>query len=48
MKADPGLLEGLNTYQGEITYKAVADSQGRKFKEAASALEELRGFSAQL
>jgi alanine dehydrogenase len=38
MKADPGLLEGLNTYQGNITYKAVADSQGRKFKEAASAL----------
>lgn len=38
MKADPGLLEGLNTYKGEITYKAVADSQGRKFKEAASAL----------
>ena len=37
MKADPGLLEGLNTYKGEITYKAVADSQGRKFKEAASA-----------
>jgi alanine dehydrogenase len=38
MKADLGLLEGLNTYKGEITYKAVADSQGRKFKEAASAL----------
>jgi alanine dehydrogenase len=38
MKADPGLLEGLNTYKGEITYKAVAESQGRKYKEAASAL----------
>jgi alanine dehydrogenase len=38
MKADPGLLEGLNTYKGEITYQAVAESQGRKYKEAASAL----------
>ena len=35
MKADPGLLEGLNTYKGHITYKAVANSQGRPYKEAA-------------
>jgi alanine dehydrogenase len=38
MRADMGLLEGLNTYKGEITYKAVAESQGRNYKEAAAAL----------
>jgi alanine dehydrogenase len=29
---DPGLLLGVNTYQGHITYEAVAESQGRPFK----------------
>ena len=36
MQADPGLLEGLNTYKGQITYKAVAESQGTAYKAAAS------------
>jgi alanine dehydrogenase len=38
MQADPGLLQGLNTYKGHITYKAVADSQGRPYKDAAKLL----------
>ncbi len=38
MKADPGLLEGLNTYKGNITYAAVAESQGKKAKAAANLL----------
>jgi alanine dehydrogenase len=29
--ADPGLAEGVNVYDGKITYKAVADSQGREY-----------------
>jgi alanine dehydrogenase len=28
---DPGLAEGVNVYKGEITYAAVAESQGRKY-----------------
>ena len=28
---DPGLLLGVNTYKGRITYQAVADSQGRPY-----------------
>ncbi len=28
---DPGLAEGVNVYQGAITYKAVAESQSRQF-----------------
>src|SRR5437762_1771456 len=35
--SNKGLAEGLNTYKGEITYKAVADSQGRNYT-ALSAL----------
>jgi len=31
IKADPGLAEGLNTYKGHLTYKAVAENQGREF-----------------
>lgn len=27
-KADPALMKGLNTYKGNLTYKAVADDQG--------------------
>lgn len=34
LKADPGLLEGLNTYRGHVTYAAVAQSQGRPCKDA--------------
>jgi len=29
--SDPGLAEGVNVYQGKITYKAVAESQGREY-----------------
>ena len=28
---DPGLAEGVNVYKGKITYKAVAESQGRDY-----------------
>jgi alanine dehydrogenase len=27
-----GLLDGVNTYNGHVTYKAVAESQGREFR----------------
>ena len=29
----PAICEGVNTYQGHVTYPAVAESQGRDFKE---------------
>jgi alanine dehydrogenase len=29
--ADAGLAEGVNVYGGNITYKAVAESQGREY-----------------
>src|ERR1700677_879331 len=32
IKADPGMCEGVNTYAGELTYKAVAQSLGREWK----------------
>ncbi|HWZ11937.1 MAG TPA: alanine dehydrogenase [Acidobacteriaceae bacterium] len=32
IKADPGIAEGVNTYNGALTYKAVADSQGKPWK----------------
>jgi len=35
---DPGLAEGVNVYNGAITYKAVADSQGREYVPLANAL----------
>ncbi|HKO57329.1 MAG TPA: alanine dehydrogenase [Thermoanaerobaculia bacterium] len=35
---DPGLAEGVNVYGGAITYKAVAESQGREYRELASVL----------
>ena len=28
---DPGLAEGVNVYKGKLTYKAVAESQGRDY-----------------
>ncbi len=30
--SNPGLCEGVNTYGGEVTYKAVAESQSRSWK----------------
>jgi alanine dehydrogenase len=28
---DPGLAEGVNVYKGQITYRAVAESQSRQY-----------------
>src|SRR5205823_11331231 len=33
IKADEGIREGLNTYQGHVTYRAVAESQKREWKD---------------
>ena len=30
-KADPALMKGLNTYNGYVTFKAVADDQGLEY-----------------
>jgi alanine dehydrogenase len=38
LKSDPGFAEGLNTYQGKLTYKAVAEGQNRDFTPIASLL----------
>ena len=35
---DPGLAEGVNVYGGAITYKAVAESQGRDYTALSSLL----------
>ena len=35
---DPGIAEGVNTIDGKLTYKAVADSQGREFTPVAALL----------
>src|SRR3984885_3148220 len=32
IKANPGIAEGVNTHNGILTYKAVAQSQGREWK----------------
>jgi alanine dehydrogenase len=36
IKADHGIKEGVNTYKGQITYAAVADSQKKPFKDVLS------------
>jgi len=38
IKSDAGLAEGLNTYKGNLTYKAVADNQGREFTDVKTLL----------
>jgi alanine dehydrogenase len=38
LKADPGFLEGLNVFKGQVTYKAVAESLGLKYTPAESLL----------
>ena len=38
VRENPGLAEGVNVYQGEITYEAVATSQGRKYTALADLL----------
>ncbi len=41
--SDPGLKEGVNTYGGKLTYKAVADDQGLEY----TALDEMLGLTPQ-
>jgi alanine dehydrogenase len=37
-EVNPAIREGVNTYQGNITYPAVAESQNRQWKELAVVL----------
>ncbi len=41
--SDPGLKEGVNTYAGKLTYKAVADDQGLEY----TSLDEILGLTPQ-
>jgi alanine dehydrogenase len=43
ISADPGLKEGVNTYAGKMTYKAVADDQGLEY----TSLDEMLGLTPQ-
>lgn len=45
IKDDKGLQEGVNTYAGKLTYKAVADSQGLEYTPLSSVLD-LKSASA--
>ena len=38
MEADPGIAEGVNTYKGNLTCKAVAESQGHDFTDLQTLL----------
>ena len=38
LQADPGLAEGVNTFDGHLTYKAVADNQKRPYKPVSELL----------
>jgi alanine dehydrogenase len=38
IRSDAAIREGVNTYKGHLTYRAVADSQGRKHKEVSELL----------
>jgi alanine dehydrogenase len=38
IKADAGIREGVNTFQGHVTYAAVAESQGKPWKPVAELL----------
>jgi alanine dehydrogenase len=38
LKADAGFLKGLNVYKGVLTCKAVADAQGKEYKEPIEVL----------
>ena len=38
LMADPHLLDGLNVWNGKVTYKAVADDLGYPYTAAADAL----------
>lgn len=43
ISSDPGLKEGVNTYAGKLTYKAVADDQGLEY----TSLDEILGLTPQ-
>ncbi|HEV7893013.1 MAG TPA: alanine dehydrogenase [Pyrinomonadaceae bacterium] len=43
INSDPGLKEGVNTYAGKLTYKAVADDQGLEY----TSLDEILGMPPQ-
>jgi alanine dehydrogenase len=43
INSDPGLKEGVNTYAGKMTYKAVADDQGLEY----TSLDEMLGLTPQ-
>jgi alanine dehydrogenase len=43
ISGDPGLKEGVNTYAGKMTYKAVADDQGLEY----TSLDEILGLTPQ-
>ncbi len=38
IKADSGIRAGVNTYQGNVTYAAVAQSQGKPWKDVMALL----------
>jgi alanine dehydrogenase len=38
IKANSGLREGVNTYKGNVTYAAVAQSQGKRSRDVAELL----------
>jgi alanine dehydrogenase len=38
LREDPGLAEGLNTWEGKLTYRGVAESQQREWTAAASVI----------
>ena len=38
VQANPHLAEGVNTYDGKLTYRAVAEAQGRPYTPLAQAL----------
>jgi alanine dehydrogenase len=39
IKADPGIAEGVNTFNGVLTYKAVAESQKREWTPVAELIQ---------
>jgi len=43
ISSDPGLKEGVNTYAGKLTYKAVADDQGLEY----TSLDDILGLTPQ-
>jgi len=38
IKAESGIRAGVNTYQGNVTYAAVAQSQGKPWKDVMTLL----------